>query len=281
MSSFERRGLPFRDVFDSSFDTIIYVDYLDFAGAQDLIEKRIVGKPIPFFALSYCLSGGLARDMIRIFRSLFELRQSAPEKNDLKTLCHALVTADVKAKLRAAAVAAKKIELPAEVEKFLAQLYQVESTLLSEDALWKAVGDICPPRAADAQRAGAKDEEKEVAAEREKLNSLRGELATYLYYMLTVVQFFKNTLNQDALTREDEHGKIDYLARARQMLAVNPSITRIMLNNFRVAHSLGECFSLAATAAPENGDESESQLSAALMKSLHTFLNALSAEEKA
>jgi hypothetical protein len=162
MSSFERRGLPFRDVFDSSFDSIVYVDYLDFEGSQNLIEKRIVGKPIPFLALSYCLSGGLARDMIRIFRNLIELLQAHPKGDDLETLCHALIKADLKAKLRAGAITAKKINLETEVDEFLQKLYEFESVPLSEALLFQAAQDLFSSAASKATNSGKKSKDKKV-----------------------------------------------------------------------------------------------------------------------
>jgi hypothetical protein len=238
MSSFERRGLPFRDVFDSSFDTIVYVDYLDFAGARSLIEQRIVGKPIPFLALSYCLSGGLARDMIRIFRSLIELRQAHPEQDDLETLCQALVESDLKAKLRAAAITAKKFKLKTEVDAFVAELYRFESTPVSEHFLLEAIQSLFPRQTVDDLQAGKKEEDRGRLSDYENLNSLQEESATYLFYLLTILQFFQNSLSPEALTTQEKGGTLDYLARARQMFAINPAITRTMLNRFRSVHSL-------------------------------------------
>ena len=58
MSSFERRGLPFRDEFDSAFDELIYVDHMKFDLATKLLEQRILGRPVPSFAISYCMSAG-------------------------------------------------------------------------------------------------------------------------------------------------------------------------------------------------------------------------------
>ncbi|NCU05708.1 MAG: hypothetical protein GXC73_17195, partial [Chitinophagaceae bacterium] len=42
MSLFERRGLPFRDVFDSSFDHIVYVDYLNLETSISLLKRRVI-----------------------------------------------------------------------------------------------------------------------------------------------------------------------------------------------------------------------------------------------
>ena len=58
MASFERRGLPFRDVFDSSFDEIIKVPYLGFDDVKRMLARRVLGLPAPFAGLCYCLSGG-------------------------------------------------------------------------------------------------------------------------------------------------------------------------------------------------------------------------------
>ena len=73
MANFERRGLPFRDVFDSSFDEIIKVSYFGFDDAKQMLARRILGLPVPFTGLCYCLSGGLPRDLIRAARRLIDI----------------------------------------------------------------------------------------------------------------------------------------------------------------------------------------------------------------
>jgi len=72
ISSFERRGLPFRDVFDSSFDTIVYVGHLNLDGSKRILKRRTTGLPEPFIAFCHCLSGGLPRDLIRACRDMVE-----------------------------------------------------------------------------------------------------------------------------------------------------------------------------------------------------------------
>ena len=42
MSSFERRGLPFRDVFDSSFDDVLHVPNLELSSSRALLDRRVV-----------------------------------------------------------------------------------------------------------------------------------------------------------------------------------------------------------------------------------------------
>jgi hypothetical protein len=64
MSVFERRGLPFRDVFDSSFDDVINVGFLRVDESVELLQRRVIGMPLPFIFLCHCIAGGLARDVI-------------------------------------------------------------------------------------------------------------------------------------------------------------------------------------------------------------------------
>ena len=85
MSTFEQRGIPFRDVFDSSFDGIVYIEYMDFQTAKTLIEQRVIGMPIPFIGFCYCFSGGLARDVIRVCRNIMEIiKKKSRSKHSFK-----------------------------------------------------------------------------------------------------------------------------------------------------------------------------------------------------
>jgi len=280
MSTFERRGLPFRDVFDSSFDTIIYVNYLDFKGAQELIAKRIVGNPVPFVALSYCLSGGLARDMIRIFRSLIELLQGRGQQNDLETLCQKIVQTDFDAKLRAAAITARKIVLRTEVDDLLEELFRFEGAPLSEDSLLELIRNLFSWQSNHSGRTELLKRDKDAVAEYQKLDALREELATYFYYLLTVLQFFKNSLNEEVLRRKDERGKLelDHLATARQMMAISPRVTRGRLNRFRSLYSLSGTFSPTLPRA-RTGATQKSRVSTAVTQGLRSFLLSLGRED--
>jgi hypothetical protein len=70
LASFERRGLPIRDAFDSALDDVVRIAPLDYKTGRKLIRSRVIGLPEPYVALAYCLSGGLPRDMIRWTRSI-------------------------------------------------------------------------------------------------------------------------------------------------------------------------------------------------------------------
>lgn len=237
MSNFERRGLPFRDVFDSSFDNVVYVDYLNHRTAKNLLERRIIGKPYPFIYLSYCLSGGLPRDLIRNFRNLLEFNQKTANDGstgkDITTLCQAIVSSDIKAKVRAIAASAKKIELEPEGSKFIEMLFKIESQPLSESYLLTAVKDLLHWRAVRKLQANATDEDKAEAVKCKRMEQLSNELGSYIYFLATVLQFFNKSLNETKLRKAAGDGALEILAKSRQLMAINPSITVSMLNNFR------------------------------------------------
>jgi hypothetical protein len=53
LTAFERRGLPLRDAFDSSFDEIIYVGPLSYAESRRLLYRRVIGLTEPYVALCH------------------------------------------------------------------------------------------------------------------------------------------------------------------------------------------------------------------------------------
>jgi Cdc6-like AAA superfamily ATPase len=69
------RGLPSRDVFDSTFDEIIQIPMLDASESVEVLQKRAVGFPANWGVACYILSGGLPRDLLRYGRRCVEIYQ--------------------------------------------------------------------------------------------------------------------------------------------------------------------------------------------------------------
>jgi hypothetical protein len=78
-AGFERRGAPFRDVFDSSFDDVISLRPLDLASARKILHGLLLGWTEPFIGLCFVLSGGLPRDLWRVAHELVAQRDAADE----------------------------------------------------------------------------------------------------------------------------------------------------------------------------------------------------------
>jgi hypothetical protein len=68
LSRFLLRGLPYRDVFDSTFDEIIEVPMLGPAEAVEVLKKRAIDFPVSWGLACYILSAGLPRDLLRYGR---------------------------------------------------------------------------------------------------------------------------------------------------------------------------------------------------------------------
>jgi hypothetical protein len=93
LASFERRGLPARDAVDSAVDDIVRLEPLDWPGARRLLAERVSRVPTPFWALCYAQTGGLARDLLRFARALFDA--AAGKELELGDAARTLVDIDM------------------------------------------------------------------------------------------------------------------------------------------------------------------------------------------
>ena len=232
MSSFERRGLPFRDVFDSSFDNIVHVNYLKFNTAKNLLGRRVVGMPIPFVALCYCASGGLARDLIRSCRNLIETNGTPEQSKDLKSLSASLIKADLDSKIRAITVSVERINQEPERSELLETLYQLETVPMSPKALFSSY-EVLTSLSKELKGKSDREDDDSEAADLKKLAPLAGELAIYAYYLVTLLEFFSRRSLVSGLSELEGLARLELLARARQALATNPAITNSILDGFR------------------------------------------------
>ena len=223
MSSFERRGLPFRDVFDSSFDAIQPVGYLSLSESRTVLETRVTGLPVPFQCLCYCLSGGLPRDLIRTARELIH-QQAALSEDDLGPLALAVVRAEYRGKLAAAMEAARVVH-GEESEWLAGWLSQLETTSIDPGILaghYRQVRD-CPGLS---DQAALEDDDSG-----SRVRRIAVEMAILNYYTATVLDLFGAETQFASLLRPvGQQGEIDAtlaesfegLAEARQGFSVNP-----------------------------------------------------------
>ena len=255
MSNFERRGVPFRDVFDSSFDNIIYVPYLQLEQAKRLIARRVIAMPPPFVHLCYCISGGLARDLVRACRNLMQHANRAYARGEdsdsnLENLSKLLISSDLSLKLQALTVVAKRLTRSDQLSAFLDKVHSLQGKLQSSSDLLAAYVDLLKASKPVAPKENGSSGANGLVEVYDKLKqrlsgeapstgdgkaiaSLHEELASYIYYCVTVLEFFSNVLDAAKLQQAERDKVFDRLAQARQYLAINPSITRNMLDKFR------------------------------------------------
>jgi hypothetical protein len=228
---FERRGIPIRDAFDSAFDTMIYVDYFNAQKAQSLLEKRVIGKPVPFFILAYCLAGGLPRDIIRQFRNILK---EAGEARELSMILGQLIRGDIRAKARAAHFILKKTDNRPQKDQLLLILEEIGFNDFQEEELVRNIHKLFELyQNAEPPIDDSKDENKIY----KNLYPVIEELATYLAWIVTIYQLF---LQESTVYRmiNNDNSMFDSLAKTRQALAVDFGVARTRIAECRKAEHL-------------------------------------------
>jgi hypothetical protein len=249
LNAFERRGLPLRDAFDSSFDEIIEVAPLTYAESRRLLYRRVIGLTEPYVALCHCLSGGLARDLIRAARQVARAAQTlsggtghAPDEHDegsveytyqlmrqvtrpapvLSAVCAEVVTSDLLRKLNAvarlAATSGQGGELQQALSTAASRLRTGEPTLTIVDML-----------------------SEPIAGESGPVTALRLELAAYAYYSATLQHTFASTLDAAQMakaTTSSSPGSFETLASARLAFTLDPHLAWHSITEFRQAWAL-------------------------------------------
>lgn len=246
MSSFERRGLPFRDVFDSAFDEVVRFDRFTFELSRAVLRRRTV-MPMSFVALCHCVSGGLPRDLVRAARTLFRLNTTPGTTDALDSLVAMLVIEDVRAKTAAIAIELAQIQLEPEVTNIGYWLQRTDE--------WLALAESTPPAEAgealyercrafwpDAMtwpRSERVDDESRT--NRARLASLGLEANAYRYFAATLLQFFGSQPSDHDLRTAAAPGtgnaSFERLARARLLFGNGPLLAWELISDFRRAHT--------------------------------------------
>jgi len=224
-AGFERRGVPFRDVFDSAFDDVISVPHLDFPTARAVLYGLIIGWTQPFVALCYVLSGGLARDLVRSTRELVDYR----DKNDRIELAEAALgrcRREAGARLRAVRHelmkdpdVAQSVELLNVIAEYSADDATIETFGLWQTGLREWAGKITDTDARAVVR-------------------LALELAAFMLFVATVLWFFHPDSIAHRLKDPIRARSLTNLANARQTIAVSPRMSVDSLSRFRAAWGL-------------------------------------------
>jgi hypothetical protein len=226
MTSFERRGLPLRDAFDSSFDEIVRADPLTYAESRRLIYRRVIGLTEPYIALCHCLSGGLARDLIRAARQVVRAGQQETEPG-FEEICSAILAEEVRRKLTAAIQVITSIEDAEKAGPLIERLFAVTHRPAAVRPALDLIKEI---------RTAA-------PAEPAKVVAVYRDLVAYLYFCTTLQEVFGRPIDTSALVWAtadgDRHaGHFDVLAAVRLTLAHSAHVASQSLDRFRDAWSL-------------------------------------------
>ena len=217
LADFELAAMGMRTVFDSAFDTVIRVDYLRFGQAKTVLRQCVVDVPDQFTALAYVLSGGLARELMRMVDVMTGLPADGAHGRSLTAVAEHLVARQLGRTARAAMDRLSRLEDRAAGAALIPVLdYEFP------------IGDL--------RGYAARIEGTEVGAAAE---ATRLDVVVMTEYLATLLEVFDDRLDEDrmriGLTRGP--GEFETLAKVRRYLGANPFGARELLAAFDKAWS--------------------------------------------
>jgi hypothetical protein len=240
-AGFERRGAPFRDVFDSSFDDVISLRPLDLVSARKILHGLLLGWTEPFIGLCFVLSGGLPRDLWRVAHELVAQRD-ADNDIELGQATLALCRREGEARLRAVRHELTRDSLDPQKAELLQLIgdFSFTSATASDMLRWQedlrnwgmrpsapAVSRGLTISAEDAPVPRDEPPAPAMTSQAMPAARLALETAAYLLFAASVLQFFVPELIADRLSSADAGAKpacaLATLASSRQSLALSPA----------------------------------------------------------
>lgn len=236
MINFNKRGMPFRDAFDSSFDDIIYINYLNFESSKELIKRRIIGMSVPFMCLCYLMSGGLARDLIRVCRDLIEYYELDPKNDKLCFLSKYLIKKDLMLKINAIKMDSKDIDFDCNnpSEELIEDIYNLEESLENDSSLWGfCLNILSVSKKSFLNNFNNCENNKEYRSK-----FIRIQIGVYLYYVLTIMELFDKEIEESDFKKYESSGSFDELIRAHHFLGLYPKMAEKIITSFRNKHGM-------------------------------------------
>jgi hypothetical protein len=240
MAAFERRGIPFRDAFDSSLSSVIALSYLSRDEARSITGGRLVGVQEPVADLLYVLAGGLPRDLVRLIRRAVEAKGQGELSLDELTVV--LADAEVAAKKKAVITRGNSIDgCPAKGE-LLAWASRRSSKAVSPD---KYFGDLLYQAtllinsSADIQA----HQDFHLSPGAAQGACVAGEMAAFAYWLATVGQVFSECSTRADFEKGesiDGERSFERLAEAWQCFSLGPYSVLTMTNAIRAAWHLSD-----------------------------------------
>jgi hypothetical protein len=247
IASFERRGLPFRDVFDSAFDEVVPVPYLSPSEARAVLNRRITDVPPPFLALAYCQAGGLPRDLLRAIGRMIKSAESQAQSGGpaegmpLAEIAREIVHRDLAGKTEAVSAAIRSLGVEPAVSDVLRAINRLDECAPPAPRRGACLLDdewLAPVLALEPVLPRIEGERDDDLAERRTLLRLTVELVGYFYYCRTLLEFFdvgsEESVDRLIAAVDDPEGRaLGKLVRARQNFAVNPFVAWGLVTDFR------------------------------------------------
>lgn len=238
---FVYRGIPIRDVFDSSLDTVILVERLTYAEARSFILRRAESMTDTQVLFCYCLSGGLPRDLLRFARQLGEVNSDLGSNQRLSTMIPRVLEIELETKIQGVLLGLRSREPSKRSLEFVAKLEDLRETTTSEP--WtRMLSDFLANDsefanfAAQGQKEYEPPDSSQQVSTDEWILQTRRELFTYLNFLDTVRLAFESGGSISALANGDRDALLsafEELAQSRRRIEVDASAGWRKINEAR------------------------------------------------
>ncbi|MEU0660696.1 P-loop NTPase fold protein [Streptomyces lavendulocolor] len=238
-AAFVRRGLPHRDVTDSSLDDIIHVEACTLTEAKTILDKRSEDHTPHTALLAHSLSGGLPRDLLRYGLQIEEI-QAKTKTHELAHLARELILEELSETLAGFRTLLGKQQWTQETSGILSDFrtlcghLKTSQCVCTDGPLLHALGEFAhrPP--------GTQPSHGDITAEARQLID---EAAAYSYFSLTLLEILTapglDRRSEDALA-QGAYGAHERLAEARLELTISPYSARTLITHIRKAWSLND-----------------------------------------
>lgn len=227
LAAFERRGIGFRNAFDSALDDVVRIDFLDLAQSRAMLNRRILRLPDPFTQLCHMLSGGLPRDLIRHARALLSLAAEKPDgKLSLRAAVAQMTQHDLEARLRATSITIRALKEAPQTGELLVKVASLPTKGALEEAIKAAasfrahLGSMTTPQNSDEERA---------------LRRIAEETAVHYEIIILVRRVTSLVSTDQGWERATRLGLADRVARVRQALESGVAVANMRLDELKKA----------------------------------------------
>jgi hypothetical protein len=251
-SQFARRGMPIRDVFDSSLDSVAIVQPLMFEEARRLIRARLSTDYSDKVSdtqvlLCYCLAGGLPRELLRFCRQLGEINSKIEGPATLAQVMDLLFRAEISSRIDGIRFALQDRQEKDAATTFIAQLELIEMRAGAEktlDLLNSFLSDDPSFAAVSVEGAQASSQEQLPQTDgKEWVQDSRRQIFAYLYFVDTVRSALELLDLSGSVTGDsakDLVGRYEGLADARRRLEMDAAAGWRCVSGVRSAFGLAE-----------------------------------------
>ncbi len=235
-ATFVRRGLPHRDVTDSSLDDILHVPPITLEEAHEILAKRAETLTQPYAALAHALSGGILRDLLRYGLQIREI-QDKTSSREMTDISRHLVLEELSETLAGFRTLLGKQPLSRDGCGILTVLRTLGNHLenpcpCTENSLRTSI-----------EHFAFYDTELSPTHEglSEDVRLLIDEASAYTYFSLTLLDIFGISSLARRTEQAAQHGPdgaLHRLAEARQELGLSPYSARPLIDSIRKSWSL-------------------------------------------